>query len=156
MWIQAWRTGAHVFRPESATVVEAVRRLPGNFGRLPGIGPGGLLFLNLAQIYAMSFPSEIWAALEAERKMGEMLSQTERAKGAMGIGTSAVTSSDRTPPTLAELGLTKRESTEAQTSKTWAVSPALASPFTIHKAGKGIILARSGGRNLGHSTSTLF
>ena len=29
-------------------------------------------------------------AFEAERKMGEMLAQTERAKGAKGIGTSAV------------------------------------------------------------------
>jgi N6-adenosine-specific RNA methylase IME4 len=52
-------------------------------------------------------------ALEAERKMGEMLAATERAKGAMGIGKSAVTSSDRTP-TLAELNISKRESVEAQ------------------------------------------
>jgi len=52
-------------------------------------------------------------ALEAERKMGEMLSQTERADGgdAMRARLHGVTEQ---PPTLSDLGLTKRESAEAQ------------------------------------------
>ena len=62
-----------------------------------------------AILYARSY------ALEAERKMGEMLSQTERADG----GRPSKTSNSMLPvsdpiPTLAELGLTKRESAEAQ------------------------------------------
>ena len=52
-------------------------------------------------------------ALEAERKMGEMLRETERAKGVLKVGPQLpnVTTGQ---PTLAELGLTKRESAEAQ------------------------------------------
>ena len=55
-------------------------------------------------------------ALAAERKMGEMLALTERAKGAKGIGpVIAVTPRNHNaPPTLAALGLTKRESAQAQ------------------------------------------
>src|ERR1035437_362849 len=55
-------------------------------------------------------------ALEAERRMGEILKQTERAKGAAGIGpVIAVTPCNHNnPPTLAKLGITKRESSEAQ------------------------------------------
>ena len=59
----------------------------------------------------------LWSyALEAERKMGEMLRDTPRNVGAKG---SAVTGGVQLPvrdntPTLAELGLTKRESSEAQ------------------------------------------
>jgi len=58
-------------------------------------------------------------ALEAERKMGQMLKETERAKGAMGNpggrGAKLVRSQDVTAqPTLLTLGLTKRESAEAQ------------------------------------------
>lgn len=53
-------------------------------------------------------------ALEAERKMGQMLKKTERAKGELKRG-PVVTSCDRgEAPTLEELGLTKRESAEAQ------------------------------------------
>jgi hypothetical protein len=52
-------------------------------------------------------------ALEAERKMGEMLAATELNTGAKGIGKSAVTTNDHTP-TLAELGITKNESSKAQ------------------------------------------
>ena len=53
-------------------------------------------------------------ALEAERKMGEMLKDTERAKGG---NPNLPTSTHRVPveaPTLAELGLTKKESSKAQ------------------------------------------
>jgi hypothetical protein len=51
-------------------------------------------------------------ALEAERKMGEMLAQTERAQGKR---TDLVTSCNQVDkPTLSDLGLTKRESAEAQ------------------------------------------
>jgi len=57
-------------------------------------------------------------ALEAERKMGHMLAQTDRAKPPSGKGQEkhdrrlqAVT--DGGAPTLKELGLTKRESVEA-------------------------------------------
>jgi hypothetical protein len=53
-------------------------------------------------------------ALEAERKMGEMLRATPRATGAKGIGKSAVTTGNCTPPTLDEIGITKRESVKAQ------------------------------------------
>ena len=58
-------------------------------------------------------------ALEAERKMGQMLKETERAKGAMGNpggrGAKLVRSQDVTAqPTLLTLGLSKRESSEAQ------------------------------------------
>lgn len=53
-------------------------------------------------------------ALEAERKLGEMLAKTERNTGAKGIGKSAVKGDDRTPPKLSDLGLTKQESSRAQ------------------------------------------
>jgi site-specific DNA-methyltransferase (adenine-specific) len=59
-------------------------------------------------------------AIFAEIKMGEMLAETERAKGAMGVGPPiAVTRGNRngqivTQPTLRELGISKRESSEAQ------------------------------------------
>jgi hypothetical protein len=52
-------------------------------------------------------------ALEAERKMGELLAQTELQHGARGIGKSGVTPSNSTP-TLAELGVSRRESAQAQ------------------------------------------
>ena len=52
-------------------------------------------------------------ALEAERKMGKMLLESERATGARGIGKSAVTNGHRTP-TLAEIGVSKKESAAAQ------------------------------------------
>jgi N6-adenosine-specific RNA methylase IME4 len=58
-------------------------------------------------------------ALEAERKMGELLKKTERAKGAKGNpggqGALIVQSPDvTTQPTLAEIGVSKRESAQAQ------------------------------------------
>lgn len=63
--------------------------------------------------------------LEAERKLGEMLTETERAKGTRGQLTGDVPKGARLVggdamipptdvPTLADLGLTKRESSEAQ------------------------------------------
>ncbi|MFH0871665.1 MAG: MT-A70 family methyltransferase [bacterium] len=57
-------------------------------------------------------------ALRAERKMGEMLRETERAKGTDVAGRKNI-DGDRQlpsnpPPTLSDLGLTKRESAEAQ------------------------------------------
>jgi len=58
-------------------------------------------------------------AVRAERKMGEMLQATERAKGARTVGgdkrsggTVALLPEDQ--PTLAELGITKKESADAQ------------------------------------------
>lgn len=59
-------------------------------------------------------------ALEAERKMGEMLVSTERAKGVRVNGKEkgniggTVVLPPKKEPTLSELGLTKRESSEAQ------------------------------------------
>ena len=56
-------------------------------------------------------------ALRAERKMGEMLKDTERARPAMGskiIGNKRVPMKEKERPTLAELGLSKRESSRAQ------------------------------------------
>lgn len=57
-------------------------------------------------------------ALEAERKMGEMLRETERAKGTAGAGRpklgGVVTLPPKQEPTLKDIGLTKRESSQAQ------------------------------------------
>jgi len=56
-------------------------------------------------------------ALEAERKMGQMLKQTERAKGGQPYQetpTSAQGALVEAQPTLAELGITKKESSRAQ------------------------------------------
>ena len=58
-------------------------------------------------------------ALEAERKMGQMLKETERAKGMRAIGGDkrsggTVTLPPEDAPTLSALGLSKRESAEAQ------------------------------------------
>ena len=58
-------------------------------------------------------------ALRAERKMGEMLKQTERAKGTRTTGGDkrsggTVTLPPEQAPTLADLGLSKRESAKAQ------------------------------------------
>ena len=57
-------------------------------------------------------------ALEAERKMGEMLKETERARGALLVGRDIGGAPRVLPkddsPTLADLGLTKKESSEAQ------------------------------------------
>jgi hypothetical protein len=49
-------------------------------------------------------------ALEAERKMGEMLRETERADGGRPQKTSNPTLPVSDKPTLADLGLTKRDS----------------------------------------------
>ena len=51
-------------------------------------------------------------ALEAERKMGQMLKETERANVAR--DNKAELRGETPPPTLAELGLSKRESSESQ------------------------------------------
>ena len=52
--------------------------------------------------------------LEAERKMGQMLQETERAKGDLKRGPVVTTRNHGDTPTLAALGLSKRESAEAQ------------------------------------------
>jgi len=66
-----------------------------------------------AVLYAQSY------ALEAERKIGQMLQETERAKGAVTIGGDkrsggTVILPPESNPTLKELGLTKAESAAAQ------------------------------------------
>ncbi len=57
-------------------------------------------------------------ALEAERKMGQLLRETERAVGTDKGGRQYVDSNhtlpSNAPPTLSELGLTKRDSSDAQ------------------------------------------
>lgn len=58
-------------------------------------------------------------ALEAERRLGELLKETERAKGAAGGGQKessrgAYVELRDSVPTLADLGLTKKESSRAQ------------------------------------------
>lgn len=58
-------------------------------------------------------------ALEAERKMGQMLKETKRAKGTRGAGRPKKGSTHREPPkdtepTLYELGISKKESSRAQ------------------------------------------
>jgi len=52
--------------------------------------------------------------LWAERRMGELLTKTERAKGGRVQSTGNTTLPVETEPTLSELGLSKRESAEAQ------------------------------------------
>lgn len=52
--------------------------------------------------------------VRAERRCGELLAVTEKNRGAQGIGTSALPASERTPPTLAEMGLTHNESSRYQ------------------------------------------
>lgn len=53
-------------------------------------------------------------ALEAERKLGQMLRETELQKGGRPRKTANRTSAVLPPPSLKELGLTDRESSEAQ------------------------------------------
>lgn len=52
--------------------------------------------------------------LRSERKIGEILSSTPKNPGAKGIGTSAVPIGNHTPPTLKDLGFTKKFSMLAQ------------------------------------------
>ena len=52
--------------------------------------------------------------VRAERKCGEMLATAEKNTGAMGVGPIAVASFDRNPPTLAEMGITKDQSSRYQ------------------------------------------
>jgi hypothetical protein len=52
--------------------------------------------------------------VRAERKCGEMLATAEKNTGAMGVGPIAVERCDRNPPTLAEMGITKDQSSRYQ------------------------------------------
>lgn len=53
--------------------------------------------------------------IKSEIKLGELLREMEKNKGAQGIGPIAVTRENRNaPPTLSDMGITKRESAEAQ------------------------------------------
>ncbi len=60
-------------------------------------------------------------ALEAERRMGELLAKPEnKARGTAGVGRpklggNTVRPPKSNPPTLADLGVSKRESVEART-----------------------------------------
>ena len=88
-------------------------------------------------------------ALEAERKMGQMLKETERAKGAMGNpggrGAKLVRSQDVTAqPTLLTLGLSKRESAEAQLLA--ELSEATRTRSLIYDALAGTLRAKKGHR----------
>lgn len=52
--------------------------------------------------------------VRAQRRAGEMLAQTPKATGAAGIGPIAVEATDRNTPTLAEMGITKDQSSNWQ------------------------------------------
>jgi N6-adenosine-specific RNA methylase IME4 len=52
--------------------------------------------------------------IDAMRLLGEFMKENPKNTGARGIGTSAVPSGNHTPPTLADLGLTKKESSQSQ------------------------------------------
>lgn len=52
--------------------------------------------------------------VRAERRCGELLRDSPKNKGAAGVGPIAVASSDRNTPTLAEIGITKDESSRYQ------------------------------------------
>ena len=59
--------------------------------------------------------------IDAEVLLGKFLKETEKNQGAKGIGKSAVPDGNRTlPPTLEELGVTKKLSAEAQALHTIA------------------------------------
>jgi hypothetical protein len=45
--------------------------------------------------------------------MGEFLKAMPKNRGAAGIGTSALINQERTPPTLASMGITKKQSAVA-------------------------------------------
>jgi len=69
---------------------------------------------------AIRYANEI--RVEALRLLGDMLKQTERARGAKGIGPNAVPDRyhNAENPTLADMGLTKKESSAAQSLSTFA------------------------------------
>ena len=71
-----------------------------DFARRKGMGEEAIQ-------YARSY------ALEAERRMGEMLRETDRRPGP-GRGKKEYPDGTSLPPTLTELGLSKKESSEAQ------------------------------------------
>lgn len=52
--------------------------------------------------------------VRAQRRAGEMLAQTPKATGAAGIGPIAVEATDRNQPTLADMGITKDQSSNWQ------------------------------------------
>ena len=52
--------------------------------------------------------------MTAERMLGEMLKVTPRNTGAKGIGKSAVPNRNSTPPTLGDLGVSRKEAMQAQ------------------------------------------
>ena len=61
------------------------------------------------RVINLALKIKIWAT----RQLGEILAETERNKGAQGIGKSAVVDKDYTP-TLAEMGITKNLSSQGQ------------------------------------------
>jgi len=52
--------------------------------------------------------------VRAQRRAGEMLAKTPKATGAMGVGKSALPEEKRTQPTLAEMGVTHKQSANWQ------------------------------------------
>jgi hypothetical protein len=82
--------------------------------------------------------------VRAERKCGEMLAQADRNTGARGVGTSALVSSEGTPPTLAEMGLTYDQSSRYQ--QLAATAPPKLVRRLHHTAGKPQIFRSSAGR----------
>lgn len=52
--------------------------------------------------------------VRAQRKAGEMLAQTEKSRGAAGIGPIALHAMERNRPTLAEMGITHNQSSNWQ------------------------------------------
>ena len=93
-----------------------LRPVPGNWRTPPLLRLRALL---KAALRGYGFRATVCRPVqEAERRMGELLAATERAKGAKGNpggrGAAIVQSPDATAqPTLAELGLSKRESAQA-------------------------------------------
>lgn len=74
-------------------------------------------------------------ALEAERRIGQLLRETERAKGGQPYQKSTSTTVAPVEPTLSELGLSKRESAEAQ-----VLAELPAETFEAIKAGQATLL----------------
>lgn len=60
----------------------------------------------------MQYATEI--KVRAERRCGELLTQTEKNQGARGVGPIAVERYDRNAPTLADMGITKDQSSRYQ------------------------------------------
>jgi len=103
-------SGTNVPKGESQPqqIQEVTESAGTNVPKPPEIEQGGAAAKHYAQKHGLGKDAVAYAKkieVSAEIKMGEFLKEMEKNKGAMGIGTSAVSKDDRTPPTYKELGI---------------------------------------------------